>query len=864
MAEYDDIIARMTGNRFAGQGSAGMSLPMLPQGFGRGTTPALPYFSGLGAQQGPLPPMGFQPAGMQMMNRPPSFPYGAEKQPLAPMNFDALPRSQAFGPEPTPRTPMGKDASRLPYEEPPQEAARETKGGRLDRQPEEEPQAQGLRGFITPEMRAVLVDLTRRDPSLMNDPHRMGIIMTKIMPFMHKRQQEQYAAARQAHTERMEVLANERAARAERLEQYKYLHDRESYITRRMDKAWDRIKTLSDPLTEFAGDKKAELAKQQGYLKTYEEQLQSIVNDSHQARKEVFAGPGESVQGKGTQGKPGETGLTAPTDKGPPQIFQLQADDIDNFVEKVKPALLKAKTLAEKELIIRNTFDHINKQLQKDGKSPLSLPDANKLLIRLGRDAYDPRSTGQKVNDWVSDSIKSWFPDYEQSDSVMGDLGFAARFYGNLVNPAEYENMLVEGMQTALDTRPTTEQMLTDRARSGPERLLGAAEAAGGLLGPVGMALAPGASALGANVGALTSEATDNPWLGMLAGGLAGGGAGALGRGAVAPRGMMPPSGPPRLGGSPTAPRIPYFPPDVAGGMSRGAPPIDPMRGMMGGSPGPAGPGAAAMKQATPGAFPTFGEPGTTPGMQGPAPMGPQSPFPFNPNMVGPAPAGTPRLPPPGAGPMRSNVGPLPGRVTGAGPTVRPKAGLYGRQPAQGEQRPIEMPDPSIRMGGPGEQLRLPPPTRAPEPVDPISRSEAAAEVAAGKEPAPPVEKPSRLQRDVTQFGDHVVGDTVKFNGRTRKIEALIPAAPGNMAPKAKLSGLKMPVSLTALEPVSAAKAAKFAEGDRVKWDLPAGFGTVTGTVQKITTSAKGRAMATVKRSDGQVVDVAVDSLQSV
>jgi hypothetical protein len=116
----------------------------------------------------------------------------------------------------------------------------------------------------------------------------------------------------------------------------------------------------------------------------------------------------------------------------------------------------------------------------------------------------------------------------------------------------------------------------------------------------------------------------------------------------------------------------------------------------------------------------------------------------------------------------------------------------------------------------------------------------------------------------VNQFGEHTVGDTVRFNGRTRKIEELIPARPGHLAPKARLSGLKLPVTLTKLEPVSMAKAGKFAEGDRVRWDLPAGFGSASGIVKKITVSPRGNAMATVQRSDGKLVDVDVNSLKNV
>jgi hypothetical protein len=764
-------------------------------------------------------------------------------------NFLQQPRyGRDSAPEPGPG--MGgvwQDPNRLPYEEEPLQSVKERKAGRLDKQPQEKPA--GMGGFITPEMKPILAAMVKRDPSLMQNPRKMGAVIMKLMPFMHKMQQEKYAQARIAHTERMETLSQERAARAERMEQYKYLHDREQYVTRRMDKAWDRIKTLSDPLTEFAGDKKAELAKQQAYLKTYEEQLQAIVNDSHSAKKEVTAGAGEGVYAKGTQAKPSEPSAAKPVeDKGPPQIFQLQADDIDAFVSKVKPALMQAKTLADKENILRNTFDHINKQLQADGKSPLSLPDANKLIVRLGRDAYDPRTSGQKLGDWVAESVKSWFPDYQESDMVRGDLGFAARFYGNLLNPAEYERMLAEGVQTAADTRPTTEQMLTGRARSGPERIMGGLEALGGALGPLGMAEAPGAMALGQSVGSAVGEGTDNPWLGALAGTLTGGGAGALrGRGGRAAP-VLPPQGPAGLGGPPTALRIPYFPPDVGGGMSRGAPPFDPLRGMMGGAATPADAAAAAMRKKTPGAFPNMGsQPAPAPGMQG-APATPQPAGGGMPGMTGqPAPAGTLRLPPPGNFP--------------------PSAGGRGQAPYRPPFGPaFEMPDPSIRMGGPGEQLRLPPPT----PRDPVSQAEAAAEIASGREPAAPVEAPRKpLQATggpygVNQFGEHTVGDTVKFNGRTRKIEELIPARPGHLAPKAKLSGLKLPVTLTKLEPVSAKAARGFAEGDRVRWDLPAGFGSASGTIKKVTVSPRGNAMATVQRSDGQLVDVDVSSLKNV
>ena len=890
MAEIYDILSRMTGDRFAGRGGAGMSLPMLPQGYGPSTTPALPYFSGLGAQQGPLPSMGFQPDGMQMMRGMPPRPEPKNQGQLPQGSYDKFgstmtgPYTQQVYPHaadagfgdtsamanrlqiprfgqdsaPEPGAGMGgvrQDPNRLPYEETPQEAPQETKGGRLDRQQAQ--QTGGLHDLITPDMKQIIRQMIQQRPELAKNPRLVGMAIAKMMPFMHKRQQEAYQQRREEHTMRMESLAQERAGRAERMEQYKYLHDREQYVTHRMDKAWDRIKTLSDPLVEFAGDKKAELAKQQAYLKTYEDQLQSVVNDAHQSKKEAPAATGEGVYAKGAQGRPSEPAAAKPAvEKGPPQIFQLQADDIDSFVGKVKPALTQAKSLADKELIIRNTFDHINKQLQADGKSPLSLPDANKLLVRLGRDAYDPRTYGKKLNDWVSDSVKSWFPDYQESDMVRGDLGFASRFYGNLLNPAEYEHMLAEGMQTAADSRPTTEQMLTDRKRSGPERLMGGFEALGGALGPLGMAEAPGAMALGQSVGGAVQDATDNPWLGMLAGGLAGGGSSAL-RGRT-PAGM-PPQGSKSLGGPPTAQRIPYFPPDVGGGMSQGAPPFDPMRGMMGGSPQPAPsapqpsgqmgampkkPGMQAMQE---GAFPKMGQPAPQPGMQG-APPTPQPAGGAMPGMTGqPAPRGTRQLPPPGS---------FPPSAGGRGqPAYRPPFG-----PA------FEMPDPSIRMGGPGEQLRLP----APTPSDPVSMAEAAAEIASGKEPAAPASQPAKpLQGGggpfgVNQFGDHTVGDSVKFNGRTRKIEELIPARPGHLAPKARLSGLKLPVTLTKIEPVSMAKAGKFAEGDRVKWDLPAGFGAANGTVQKITVSPRGNAMATVKRSDGQVVDVDVSSLKNV
>jgi hypothetical protein len=728
-----------------------------------------------------------------------------------------------------------QDPNRLPYEEEPLRSAQETKGGRLDRMPQQQKSEQdntGLAGLITPDMKQVIRQMVQRNPALAQHPQIIGNIIMKMMPFMHKRQQEQYqrlreehAVRREEHTQRMEGFTQERADRAQRLEGYKMWLDQVRDKHAEAKDAWARLKDVQDPTKDFAGDRPALIKR---YTDEYEaaeterKKLQSANPYQQKGAAREEGGKADASFAKGQQGDPGAA--PALTEKAHGAL----TGQFEKGIAKAQTALSKAKSLDERNLILGNTLRYVGAAREEAGLPPLT--EAEKEAFVISQPSHDTRTYGEQAEDWLGHKAQEYFPtayrfyqDMQSFEPSMWDDPLSPNRIIAGLNPMAAESQYAHGLRKARGMESSAAEMERNESSSYPERALGGLRALGGVAAPVATAANPlGATAIG-GIGNTAEQVTGSPWAGLGAMLAAGGGLGGLERQA---RAGAPP--PPRHAGPPPQP-------NVAGGMGAGAY-SNPMQGMMGGQP------FAPSTQGMGGAMPPM-QNQPVPGMQ--------------------------RLPPPGpAGPSR---GPMPGSFTGAGPTTRPKAGLYGKPPIQGEQRPIEMgpPGAQFRMPPPREPLQLAPP-RAPEPSGPVQRGEAAADIAAGKEhpsAVPPSSKPLQPTGGpygVNQFGDHTVGDTVRFNGRTRVIEELIPARPGHLAPKAKLAGLKLPVTLTKLEPVSMAKAGRYAEGDRVKWDLPAGFGSASGVIQKVTTSAKGRAMATVKRSDGQVVDVSIDSLKNV
>lgn len=816
MAEIDQILARMLpmAGSFAG------NLPSVPsfrpnmRGPVDRDTPSLPYFSGLDAQYGParspfgaaqpsrLPSQFSNPLStgsvdmnsmreyLQNLQAPQQKPQGQLPQGSytktgstlsGPYNQQIFPKASDAGFGDTtalanilqqPR--YGRDSAPEPgpgmggVRQDTLQSTKETKGGGLSKQTQEKPT--GASGFITPEMRPILASMVKRDPSLMKDPRRMGAIITKLMPFMHKIQQEKYAQAKQEHTQRMETLTQERAARAERLEEYKTWLDRVKYQHEQAKDAWSRLKDVQDPLKEFAGDRKDLIER---YTSEYEA--------AEAERKRLQAeNPYTQKANRGGEAEAGAPNKASTLDEKAHAALSTQ---YEKGIDKAKAALTNAKSLDERNLILHNTLKYVGAARTQAGMPELTAEEKKDFVQSMP--SHDTRTWGEQAGDWLGHKAEEYFPTAYQlykdlnsfPSSPWDDPLSPSRILSGL-NPLTAESQYAHGIRKARGMEPSAEQLSRRESNSIPERIMGGLNAIGGVAGPMLTAADPLATTAATGFGSSVEQATDSPYAGLAATLLAGGG---LGR---AQQSFRPPApqGPHQLGAPPQYPGLPK------------------------------------------------------PGL-------PYEPTPPNPHYMNPAPAGTPRLPPPGNFP--------------------PSAGGRG-QPAY---RPaFEMPDPSLRMGAPAEQRLLPPPT----PRDPVSQAEAAAEIAAGKEPAAPVEAPRKpLQATggpfgVNQFGEHTVGDTVKFNGRTRKIEELIPARPGHLAPKARLSGLKLPVTLTKLEPVSAKAARGFTEGDRVQWDLPAGFGSASGVVKKITTSPRGNAMATVQRSDGKLVDVDVTSLKNV
>lgn len=802
----------------------------------------------------------YQPQGMQMLNKAPSFPYGAQPAPMPKTDFSRMPTDYAWGSPPPPMSPTGKDMSRIPYEETPQQAPQERKAGRLDmQQPAAQPKYSGL---VPESMLPILADMVKRNPDLLKNPRAMGHIITKLMPFMKKQDQERHAQAKEEFARRRDERADERLEAAQRLEAHKLWLEQVRDKTAEAKTAWSRLKDVEDPTKEFLGDRKALVQRYTDEYEAAEAERKKLQVASPYKQRDKEAGPkADATYAKGTQGAPGavldeksHSALTTQYEKG---------------LAKAQAALKNAKSIDERNLILGNTLRYTDQAREEAGMPAMT--DAERTAFVQDQPSHDISTYGEQAEDWLGQKAQEYFPtayqfykDMNSFEPSMWDDPLSPNRILSGLDPLAAESQYAHGLRKARGMEPSAAEMERNETSSVPERALGALRALGGAAGPVATAANPLATTGIGGLGGSVEQATGSPWAGLASMLAAGGGLGGLerqARGAPQRPGAPPPQGPTGM-------------PPLTGA------PFNPMQGMTG-APGGAAPGLAG--RPGPSAPPPSGMMGAPAGAQvGGSPVGQMPPA-----GVPGLPPGIPQLPPPGpAGPAR---GPMPGSVTGAGPSVRPKAGLYGRPPVQGEQRPIEMPDPSIRMGGPGEQGRLPPP-RAPEPVDPVSRAEAAAEISAGKEPAPPVEKPSRLQSDVTQFGDHAVGDSVKFNGKTYKIEELVPAKPGNVAAKAKLEGRKTPVSITALEPAgrtdrmeaalgklasgykppeftAAAKVGETAAwatpGQRVQWSA-VGTGTILrGTIEGVTKSGS-RVTARVRKTDGSVVPIPVGILKPV
>jgi hypothetical protein len=200
---------------------------------------------------------------------------------------------------------------------------------------------------------------------------------------------------------------------------------------------------------------------------------------------------------------------------------------------------------------------------------------------------------------------------------------------------------------------------------------------------------------------------------------------------------------------------------------------------------------------------------------------------------------------------------PAPGQTSGP-PTHGPGPGLRGQgvyQPPRG---------PAFEMPGP-----------KPEPQGPAAQAHAAADVLTGQEKAPmrSLRDQGAAARDVSQFGDYAVGDKVSYRGRVRMIEELIPKQAGHLAPKVKLSGLKGPVTMTALEKAkagtTAAAPSRFSEGMDVQWtpgsaDMMRAMGMKVelqaGKIEQIVKLRSGD-IARVRKPDGSLAEVRLRDL---